>query len=305
MEKRLHDLRQEEHGVGKRGKKVGWSLRDTAEELEMSFGVLSEDIRLAEAILADPNLKKVGDKTTARRVILRSLKRVEQEVSAGTTVNFECNVVHLGSSEIVLQAYPDNTFDACITDPPWTEFKDKTLTRDESTLLVFEQVFRVLKRNAFLYAFVGLDDFMMYREELSKFGFNVQKYPNIWVKTGTLSRGCRAWEYQRDYEFIVVAVKGSPALSGSILSAVITCAAVPASKLIHPNEKPETVISTLMEHCTYEGSMVLDPFAGSGVVPFVAKRMGRRYIAVERNPEFYTKIAERLRGEDNESRTVA
>jgi len=294
LEKRLHDLRQQEHGVGKRGKKVGWSLRDTAQELEISFGVLSEDIRLAEAILADPSLKKVGDKTTARRVILRTLKRIEQEATAKESVEFEYDVVHLGSSEVVLQAYPNNSFDVCITDPPWMEYKDKSLTKDESTLLVFQQVYRVLKRDSFLYAFVSFDDFVVYREEFQKIGFNVQKYPNIWVKPGILSHGKRAWEYQRDYELIIIAVKGAPALSESMLSAVFTCPPVPTPKLIHPNEKPEALIGKILEHCTFEGSLVLDPFAGSGVVPYVAKKMGRRYVAIERNQEFYSKIVERL-----------
>jgi len=290
MEKELHDLRQKEHGVGRRGKKVGWSLRDTAEELEISFGTLSEDIRLAEAVLADPTLRKVGDKATAKRVVFYALKRTQQEFSAGLPVEFGTDVVHLGSSEVVLRAYPENAFDACITDPPWSEYKDKALTMDEFTFDVFRQVFRVLKPNSFLYVFASVDDFLFYRTELPKLGFRVQQHPNVWVKLGVLTHGTRTWEYQRDYEVILVAVKGSPALSGSMLSAVLSFPVVHPSKLIHPNEKPIGLIKALMEHCTYPGAVVLDPFAGSGVVAEAAMGLGRRFVVIERDPTFHAKI---------------
>jgi hypothetical protein len=296
LERRLHNLRISQHGQGKPGKKSGWSLRDTAEELDMSFGVLSEDIRIAEVIENNPQLKKIGDKKTARAVILKTLKQMSQEAESGldVAVDVDINIVHCGSSEEILKAYPPNMFQACITDPPWLKFKDPSYTKDEFTLKVFEEIYRVLSPDSFMFAFLSLDDFLVYRAELPKFGFHIQQLPNIWVKEGVLTRGKRSWEYERDYEFIMVAVKGSPALTGSMLSAISSCKVVPPPKLTHPNEKPKEIITKIMKECTYDNALVLDPFAGSGVVCEVARNLGRRYVGIERSKEHYAKIQRRL-----------
>ncbi len=294
-EAQLHSLRQVQHGPGKQGKKTGWGLRDTATELNISLGYLSEDIRMAEAIMADPSLKKIGDKTTARRVILGKLKRINQEVDSTRHVNFETNKIYCGSSEVILQGFPDNTFDVCLTDPPWLEYRDDKLIRDEFTLSVFSQVYRVMKNNSFLYMFVSTQDWIFYQAELHKLGFSVQKYPLIWIKEGVLSYGTRSWEYQRDYEPILLAVKGSPSLTGNMISSIMSCKVVPSQKLIHPNEKPAEVIKRLLNSCSYEGSLVLDPFMGSGVVVDVCRQIDRRYIGIERDQKAFLKIEERLK----------
>jgi DNA modification methylase len=56
---------------------------------------------------------------------------------------------------------------------------------------------------------------------------------------------------------------------------------------------PETLIETpIMAGCP-EGGIVLDPFIGSGTTAVVAKRLGRRYIGIDINPE-YVAMAEKL-----------
>jgi hypothetical protein len=295
MEKRLHDIRQDKLGKGKQGAKTGWSLRDTAAELNMSFGVLSEDIRMAEAIIQDPTLRRIEDKTTAKKIILDAIKRSNQEIGASIPSKVEINTCHLGGSETLLRVYPDCCFDACITDPPWLEFKDESLTRDEFTLPVFKEIFRTLTANSFLYAFVSTQDWVYYQEKLTVIGFSVQKWPLIWHKDGVLTHGATSWQHQRNYEPILVAVKGVPALTKNMCSSVLTTKVVPSGKMIHPNEKPDEVIKCLIEFCTYPGSIVLDPFAGSFVVPATCKQMNRRYVAMEVNPKFYAKGLERLK----------
>jgi DNA modification methylase/ParB-like chromosome segregation protein Spo0J len=294
-ERELHELRIDQNGKGKTGKKVGWSLRDTAQELQMSFGSLSEDLRMAEAIIHNPSLKRIKDKGTAKRIILDQLRRSNQELDATAPCKIEANVCLHGGSEVILQQYPDRTFDACITDPPWLEYKDQSLVRDEFTLPVFKEIFRVLKANSFLMAFVSTQDWIYYFDKLQKLGFSVQKYPIIWVKEGVLSYGCLSWQYQRDYEPILIAVKGSPALTSNMLSSIISCKVVPSAHLVHPNEKPKEVIKRLIDHCTYADALILDPFAGSFVVPVTATEMGRRYVAIENNDDYYLKGVERLK----------
>lgn len=50
-------------------------------------------------------------------------------------------------------------------------------------------------------------------------------------------------------------------------------------------QKPIKLMRTLIELCTQPGSLVLDPFAGSGTTAVAALQSSRRFLAIERNPE--------------------
>ena len=64
----------------------------------------------------------------------------------------------------------------------------------------------------------------------------------------------------------------------------------------HPTVKPIALMEYLINMVTREGQIVLDPFAGSGSTLIAAKKLGRKYIGIELEPE-YVKIAEaRLKG---------
>ena len=59
----------------------------------------------------------------------------------------------------------------------------------------------------------------------------------------------------------------------------------------HPTVKPIALMEYLINMVTREGQTVLDPFAGSGTTLIAAKKLGRKYIGIELEPE-YVKIAE-------------
>ncbi|MBO6835482.1 MAG: site-specific DNA-methyltransferase [Alphaproteobacteria bacterium] len=60
----------------------------------------------------------------------------------------------------------------------------------------------------------------------------------------------------------------------------------------HPTQKPEALLHRVILSSTEPGQVVLDPFLGSGTTAAVAKRLGRRWIGIERE-EKYLKIARR------------
>lgn len=295
MEKDLHDLRQRQYGKATVGRgKEGWSLRDTAKELDKALGHISQDLQLAEAIQRDPSLKNVQDKKTAMKLIREESKRIEQRLVADVSARID-NQIYLGESGEILSHLEANSFDVCLTDPPWLEYKDAVLRKDDLTLPVFEQVYRLLRPNAFLYMFVSTPDFFIYQIELAKIGFNVQSFPLIWEKENMFSHGLRSWEYSRDYEPILLAVKGSPALSEHRqMSSIFRFPVVPPVKLIHPNEKPVGLMEKILKQCTFDNSTVLDPFAGSGVTLQAARNLGRSFVGVERDYKFHEGIVRRL-----------
>jgi modification methylase len=58
----------------------------------------------------------------------------------------------------------------------------------------------------------------------------------------------------------------------------------------HPTQKPEALLYRILLACTKPGDVVLDPFFGTGTTGAVARRLGRRWIGIEREPG-YAKVA--------------
>lgn len=54
----------------------------------------------------------------------------------------------------------------------------------------------------------------------------------------------------------------------------------------HPTQKPEKLVAKLMLASSKPGDFVLDPFGGSGTTAAVARKLGRHYTVIERNPEY-------------------
>lgn len=61
-------------------------------------------------------------------------------------------------------------------------------------------------------------------------------------------------------------------------------------KKLHPTQKPEALLHRVILSCTAPGEVVLDPFMGSGTTAAVARRLGRRFIGIERD-EAYAEAA--------------
>ena len=60
----------------------------------------------------------------------------------------------------------------------------------------------------------------------------------------------------------------------------------------HPTQKPEALLYRVLLACTKPGDVVLDPFFGTGTTGAVARRLGRHWIGIEREPA-YVKVARR------------
>jgi len=62
----------------------------------------------------------------------------------------------------------------------------------------------------------------------------------------------------------------------------------------HQAQKPVALLRSLIELCTVEGQIVLDPFAGSGSSAVAAIESNRRYFAIERDPEMFASASDRI-----------
>jgi modification methylase len=62
----------------------------------------------------------------------------------------------------------------------------------------------------------------------------------------------------------------------------------------HPTQKPEALLYRILLACTKPGDVVLDPFFGTGTTGAVARRLGRRWIGIEREPAYIKVAHERI-----------
>ena len=62
----------------------------------------------------------------------------------------------------------------------------------------------------------------------------------------------------------------------------------------HPTQKPEKLLAKVILASTNPSDLILDPFAGSGTTAVVAKKLNRRFVAIEADEQYCLLAAKRL-----------
>ncbi len=66
-------------------------------------------------------------------------------------------------------------------------------------------------------------------------------------------------------------------------------------KVAHPTQKPEALLhQQVLLASSRPGDLVLDPFCGTGTTGAVARRLGRRFVGIERDPAYAALARERI-----------
>jgi len=68
----------------------------------------------------------------------------------------------------------------------------------------------------------------------------------------------------------------------------------PDGRKSHPTQKPEALLHRVIMAATRPGDIVLDPFFGSGTTGAVAKKLGRRWIGIERDASYIAAAERRI-----------
>jgi DNA modification methylase len=316
---KIHRLYQERFGKTTQGSRDGgWSMLDTSELLGESAGSTNMDIQLAEALEKNPELGKYDSKSTAYKVLKAKQDTAIRRVIAGVLCEGDETKdrvqIILGDSREVLKKYEDESFDFCITDPPYAVDLDKAVERwwgevrwvgetyeDEKGQFglheeVLSEVYRVLKPGAHCYVFFATSFFTEVKELLLKVGFNVKSIPLVWVKSTSMGpSGDPYTQYGRGYESIFYCAKGSPR-KFTKPGVIDVLPFAPPRDRIHPAERPVELLEYLIEVCSVENELGLDPFGGSGSLAMAAKHTIRKAVVIEKDPAYYTKAWERLKG---------
>jgi modification methylase len=65
-------------------------------------------------------------------------------------------------------------------------------------------------------------------------------------------------------------------------------------KKLHPTQKPEALLARVILSSSRPGDLILDPFSGTGTTGAAAKRLGRQFIGIERDPAYAAAAGARL-----------
>jgi site-specific DNA-methyltransferase (adenine-specific) len=234
--------------------------------------------------------------------------------------------VLLKSSES-MEDLPDHCVHLMVTSPPYNVSKeyDEDLTLEEYRAFlrrVWAETHRVLVtggRACINIANLGRKPYLPLHafiiEDMLQLGF-LMRGEIIWNK-GASASASTAWGTWRSpvnpvlrdvHEYILVFAKDSFRRQGDgrestiarddfleFTKSVWNFPAVSARKVGHPAPFPEELPRRLIQLYTFAGDVVLDPFAGSGTTCVAARRLGRRYVGYEINPQYHRLALERLK----------
>jgi modification methylase len=65
-------------------------------------------------------------------------------------------------------------------------------------------------------------------------------------------------------------------------------------KKLHPTQKPESLLHRVLLASSKPGDVILDPFFGTGTTGAVAKRLGRNWVGIERDPDYARAACKRI-----------
>lgn len=189
-----------------------------------------------------------------------------------------------------------------ITDPPFgvdnlsnmatTEAgKDyaRKIANDESPEVAIEVFTKVMnnlipamKDDSDIYVFTAhqvLEEWLAFTRELfAPHGFT-RKAILVWQKDGPGMGDLQSWGM--GCEFILYYKRGSRDRTDTRRNNVLAVPQLRPNELIHPHEKPESLLELLLKHSTSPGDWVVDPFGGSGSLVRAARNVGVNAIGME------------------------
>lgn len=157
-------------------------------------------------------------------------------------------------------------------------------TRDEADCYVFTS-YQVIK-----------DWLVMTDEYMPRHGFK-RKAILIWEKDGP-GMGDTECPWGMGSEFILFFQKGRREKTTLRRNSVMHVSQLRPNQLIHPHEKPTTLLERLIKASTVEGDLVVDPFGGSGSLVRAARDCGRSAVAIEYDKENYDLAVEALHSKE-------
>ena len=200
-----------------------------------------------------------------------------------------------GDCTQVLSGLDSGSVDFVLTDPPYiTRYKSRdgrTVMNDDNAAWLapaFSELYRVLRRESFCVSFYGWNHVDKFISAWREAGFRIVGHM---VFTKGYASSQRYLRYQHEQAYLLA--KGTPQLPPEPMSDVLSWTYT--HNRLHPTQKPVSVLKPLIEAFSAEGDLVLDPFCGSASTLVAAHQLGRKYLGIELDPEYFRIASQRLR----------
>jgi ParB/RepB/Spo0J family partition protein len=327
--RQIHELKQSKHGIPSRSKE-GWGIKQTAQLIGASDGVVSQDIKLAKQLNEHPELRRKVrklNKASARKLVdqvlaAQGLRKVMKE--RGVNIGF--NLENMPCEKGLKLRIPDNSIHCLITDPPFALDKiskvgsgtaDKGLhynttgtnVSTEADLtkiynIIIPELYKKLVVGGHFYIFLGFGWYTRLVSLLRKSSFIVDDQPIIWDKMRTTlpARGCH---YTSCYEAILFGYKPpQKRVLFKPTANILHVPALPNQGRVHPMQKPFDLIKIMVENSTSPGETILDCFAGSGSTLHAAQKLQRCSRGFELDEGNYLRALEWLDRETRDDKAI-
>ena len=161
----------------------------------------------------------------------------------------------------------------------------------------FEDAARIIKTGGSMIIFMSIIKVETIIKLAEKHGF-YYKTTGIWHKLNPMPRNMNlhfvnsteAWIYFTYKKKTGTFNNGNKMIHDFIETSVVSNGEKKAGK--HPTQKPIALLEHFVKLLSNEGDLVVDPFMGSGSTGVVCKKMGRNFVGVEFDKEYY-EIAQR------------
>lgn len=233
--------------------------------------------------------------------------------------NCDCSLLH--------NKIPSESIDCVITDPPYFVGYKNELYDDSPEMITvnapkwFEEWYRIMKKDTFLYLFVGVKTLHKWIDYGIQAGF---EYKNI-IATRSFNNGSLTPRNSFGFQFqpIIVFSKGKGRNYNNvdfvptsdawfkdkrnknpkpftyeypnfIPTSLSFATEKRATKNLHPNEKNVKLLKFLIEISTDKDDVVLDSFMGSASTSIAAIQAGRSVISCEIDNKMYNQSVQRI-----------
>lgn len=206
----------------------------------------------------------------------------------------------------IMAKMDDGSVNLVVTDPPYlmgyVSHRRKEIykpiqgdTQGSQTLIshYLSECHRILKNNTAIYCFCSWHNVDFFKQEFEKY-FKLKNIL-IWNKNNHGSGDLKG-SYAPKYEMILYGHKGRSLFRNKRIPDVIDCAKVSGSVSVHPTEKPVNLLEIFIKNNSDQNQIIFDGFVGSGSTCVAAKNLGRRYVGVELDEEYFNVAIERMGG---------
>jgi len=204
----------------------------------------------------------------------------------------------------IMPTLPPQSVDAIVCDPPYgidyqsawrtdkALWKPKILNDEIPFLGWGEHAFRLVKNAGCILVFYRWDVQQAFYDELLSANWIV-KSQIVWNKVSH-GMGDLGGEFAPLHENILFARKDTFRFPGARPKTILTHLKVMPENLMHPNEKPVSLLKDLICSVTSPGDTVLDFTCGSGSTGVACAETNRNFIGIELDANYFAIASDRI-----------